>query len=82
MVVMKSNPLELRGVVNKATKTGKVYYILYVENEEGKPFQFYCPSAECIEQGLKKGDKVTLTFNYSVFDKQERVYVAKVSKVA
>lgn len=81
MLCMKSLPLELRGVQNRLTKGGKAYYLLNVENEDGMPYQLYCPNSNALPQGLKKGDMVTVTFAYTVFDRQERVYVTQVEKV-
>lgn len=81
MVKMKSLPLELRGIAHKVNTTnGNVYYIVNCEDDEGTPHQFYCPNDKAFADGLKKGDSVTLTFAYSVFDRRERLSVIGVEK--
>lgn len=46
--------VELRGITNKTTKNGNVYYMLNVEDVDGSPWQFYCPNSEVFPTGLKK----------------------------
>lgn len=71
--------LELRGLKNTASKKGTVYYILNCENEKtGDPYQFYCPSADVLPQGLKKGDKIKISLTYNKF---KNLIVKDVKKV-
>lgn len=80
MLTLECKDLELRGIANKTSQNNKVYYILYVENVEGKPYNFYCPDASALPQGLKKGDTVNVSFDLSYYKGQERLTVSKVSK--
>lgn len=71
--------LELRGLKNTSSKKGNVYYILNCEHSEtGDPYQFYCPDASCFPQGLKKGDKITVTLTYNKF---KNLIVKNIKKV-
>ena len=82
MLTLVSNQMELRGVENKVSKsTGNVFYILHLEDEVGKHYEFYCASADCFAPQLKKGDLVFVHFEYVVFDKDINLKVLKVEKV-
>lgn len=79
---LKSAPLELRGIANRTnTKSGNVYYVMNMETDDGTPWQFYCPSAEAFPQGLKKADKVCVTFEVKRFQNKDSLIVHKVEKV-
>ena len=80
MFTLVSCPVELRGVANKTSKTGKTYYVLNVETDEGQPFSLYCPDFNALPSGLVKGDKVLVSFTYSNFRNQEKLTVIQVSK--
>ena len=82
MLKVTSSPLELRGIANNTSKKGNLYYTLNCETEDGSPHALYCPSAEALPQGLKKGDSVKVTFEVSYFKGNERLIVSKVEKVA
>lgn len=74
-----TNTLELRGLKNAKSKNGNIYYTLNCENmETGEPYQCYCPSGDVLPQGLKKGDKIKITFHYNKF---KSLVVQKVQKV-
>lgn len=78
MFTVKSSPLELRGVANKSSRSGKVYYVLNVECEDGTPHALYCPTVNALPAGLKKGDMVTVCFNVTYYNGNERLVVTKV----
>ncbi len=80
MLRVKSEPLELRGIVHKQTKAGKLYYVLNTESDDGSPHALYCPDAGRLPQGLKKGDLVQVTFDVAVFQGNERLVVSMVEK--
>ena len=80
MLTVKSNPLELRGIVNNTSKNGKAYYTLNVESADGTPHALYCPDFNALPQGLKKGDVVCVTFNVHRYQNQERLVVCKVER--
>lgn len=80
MLKLKTDVLELRGISNQLSNKGNVYYILYVENFCGKPYNFYVPNSEAFPEGLKKGDNVIVTFDLSYYKGQERLSVSKVEK--
>lgn len=80
MLTLKCNGLELRGIANKTSNKGNVYYILYVENVDGKPYNFYVPDAKALPQGLKKGDTVNVSFDLSYYKGNERLTVSRVDK--
>lgn len=82
MLKVKSEVMELRGVANKQSAQGKVYYIVNVETMDGTPHQFYCPDATALPQGLKKGDNVVLTFDVKYYKNQESLVVANVEKAS
>ncbi len=80
MLTLNCNGLELRCIANKTSNKGNVYYILYVENNEGKPFNFYVPNAKALPEGLKKSDKINVLFDLSYYKGNERLTVSKVVK--
>lgn len=81
MILMKTEPVELRGASRRITKSGTQYALLNVENPEGKPFQLYVRELSALSEDLKKGDKVMLSVQYSVFDRSERINVVAIEKV-
>ena len=80
MLKLTTYGLELRGIANKTSKNGNLYYILYCENEQGKPYNFYVPSADSLPEGLKKGDIIMITFDLTYYKNQERLTVSSVRK--
>lgn len=82
MLTVIANKLELRGVVNKTSKNGTVYYVLNMEDAEGTPMQFYCPESNALPQTLRKGDKVNVTFEVKSYKGTDKLIVRKVEKVA
>ena len=81
MLTVKSTPLELRGIANKSSRNGNVYYVLNVESADGSPHALYCPKQEALPVGLRKGDMVSVSFEVAYFKGNERLVVAKVEKV-
>ena len=81
MLTVKSSPLELRGIANKSSRNGNVYYVLNVESADGSPHALYCPNQEALPVGLRKGDMVSVSFEVAYFKGNERLVVAKVEKV-
>lgn len=76
---LTTNVLELRGLKNSKSKKGNVYYVLNCETvENGDPKQFYCPSADVLPEGLKKGDKIKIVVYYNNF---KNLIVREVKKV-
>lgn len=76
---LTTNVLELRGLKNSKSKKGNVYYILNCETvDTGDAKQFYCPSADVLPEGLKKGDKVKIVVFYNNF---KNLIVREVKKV-
>lgn len=57
--------LELRGLVNKTSKNGNTYYVIYAETPDGEPLQFCCKDSSVFPEGLKKGDKIVLDVFYN-----------------
>lgn len=82
MLTVKSAPLELRGIANKTSNKGNVYYTLNCESADGSPHALYCPDAKALPQGLKKGDMVSVSFDVSYYKGNEELIVSKVEKVA
>lgn len=80
MFSVKADALELRGVSNRVTKSGRNYLTLNVEDDEGFPYSLYCPKPEALPQGLKKGDMICVEFIYSQYHGAERLVVSRVSK--
>lgn len=80
MIQLKSSPLELRGVSNKQSKSGKVYYIVNAECEDGTPVALYCSNADAFKGALKKGDSVVITFKLTFYKGNERLDVLSVDK--
>lgn len=81
MLIVKSYPLELRGIAHKTKKNGGLYYVINAESSDGTPHALYCPTAECLPAGLSKGDMVNVTFEVSRYQNQERLVVKEVEKV-
>lgn len=81
MLRVASEPLELRGVASTTAKSGKMYYTVNTEAEDGTPHAFYCPDFNALPQGLSKGDQVRLYFNVRYFQGKERLEVCKMEKV-
>lgn len=79
MLTVKSCPVELRGIANKATKDGKPYYILNVEDNEGNPHGLYCRDFNKLPQGMKKGDMIQVTFEVHYFGGKERLIVSGIT---
>lgn len=76
---LTTEKLELRGLVNQLSKkTGAIYYIMYCETLEGKPFQFICRDAKALPEGLKKGDMITLDVVYNSYKELSVVLCKKV----
>lgn len=76
---LTTNVLELRGLKNSKSKKGNTYYILNCETvESGDALKFYCPSADVLPEGLKKGDKVKILVYYNNF---KNLIVREVKKV-
>lgn len=82
MLMVKSNPLELRGIAHKTTKQNKVYYVVNCEEEDGTARSFYCPDSKAFSADLKKGDMVHVIFEVSYYNNQERLVVNQVQKVS
>lgn len=80
MLKVTSAPLELRGIANNTSKKGNLYYTLNCESEDGSPHGLYCPSADSLPQGLKKGDMIKVEFEVTYFKGNERLVVAKVER--
>lgn len=80
MLTVTSCPVELRGVSNKTSKTGKGYYVLNVETDDGEPFALYCPDFNALPSGLVKGDKVLVSFVVSRYKGSEKLTVCQVAK--
>lgn len=82
MLKVTSAPIELRGIANNTSKKGNLYYTLNCESEDGSPHALYCPSADALPQGLKKGDMVKVTFEVSYYKGNERLIVNAVERVS
>lgn len=80
MLKVKSNSVELRGIANSTTKKGNLFYILNVETADGTPHQLYCPSADVLPQGLKKGEEIFVTFDVRYYNGKERLVVSGVER--
>lgn len=80
MLTVNSIPLELRGVAHKTTKQNKVFYQVNCETNDGTAYQFYCPDASALPEGLKKGDMVVVTFEVVYFNGNERLVVRGLKK--
>lgn len=81
MLKVTSAPLELRGISHKTAKTGSIYYVLNVESDDGTPHALYCPKADGLPAGLKKGEIITVDFEVRYFKGNERLVVDRVCKV-
>lgn len=80
MLRLRSFPMELRGIVNKVSEKGKVYYIVNAEDSDGTAHQFYAPSSDFFEEGLAKGDYVLITFLVRYFKGKEQLEVKDIEK--
>ena len=78
MLNLKTDVLELRGLVNQTSKKGNVYYVVYCESAQGEPYKFFCRDAKAFAEGLKKGDSVVVTLTYNSFKELQVVAVEKV----
>lgn len=78
MLTVKSTPLELRGISNKRSKNDKIYYVINVESADGSPHALYCPNADALPAGMKKGDMVNVTFDVSYYRGNEKLVVSRV----
>lgn len=78
MLNLKTDVLELRGLVNATSKKGNVYYVIYAESEQGEPYKLFCRDASAFPQSLKKGDNVVVTVTYNSFKELQVVKVEKV----
>lgn len=78
MLKLKTEKMELRGIKNTQSAKGNIYYIIYCENEDGEPHNFYCKDAKALPEGLKKGDKVHISLTYNKFKSLEVEQVQKV----
>lgn len=81
MLTVISTDLELRGIVNKVSKNGTVYYVINAETQDGTASQFYCPDAQSLPQGLRKGDAIKIQFEVKTFKGNDKLVVRKVEKV-
>ena len=79
-MIVKSEPIELRGIANKETKKGNVYYIVNCELADGTPLSFYCPNSDAFPSGLKKGEIITIDFLYKKFNGNEQLLVKDVHR--
>lgn len=66
MLMVKSNPLELRGIAHKTTKQNKVYYVVNCEEEDGTARSFYCPDSKAFSADLKKAIWFMLSLRYLI----------------
>lgn len=80
MLYVEAKNLELRGISNKTSKTGTVYYVLNLETQDGEAHTMYCPDFNALPQGLKKGDKVTVTLEVSYYKGNPKLTVTKLVK--
>lgn len=76
---LSTENLELRGIKNMTSGKGNVYYMVNCEDNEGSPLQFYCRDSKAFPEGLKKGDKVRITLDYSA--RYKTLVVERVMKV-
>ena len=76
-----SHPVELRGIANKVTQSGNIYYTVNLEEADGTPVALYAKNAEGFAPGLRKGDAVVATCEYVKFDRQERLICVGLDKV-
>lgn len=75
-----SEQLELRGLKNTKGKNGNVYYVLLCESiKSGEPYQFYCPDANVLPDGLKKCDHISLILDYN--QRYKNLVVKQVDKI-
>ena len=80
MLYLNAENLELRGVANKTSKTGNLYYVMNVETQDGEHHEFYCPDSNVFPNSLKKGDKINVSFEVSYYKGNPKLTVARVEK--
>lgn len=76
-----SHPVELRGIANKVTKSGNIYYNVNLEDADGTPVSLYAKNADGFALGLRKGDTVVATCEYSKYNQDERLICVGLEKV-
>lgn len=81
-MLLQSEILELRGVVNRQNKDGNVFYLVNCEEGDGSPIQFYVRNADVFPDGLRKGDNIVITFKFSEYNKEIRLSVVRIEKEA
>lgn len=81
MLVLKSEPMELRGISNVTSAKGNVYYNVNAERMDGTAYQFYCKDAQAFPQGLKKGDAVEVNFGLTYYKGQPKLEVVNLKKI-
>lgn len=82
MLFLKTEKLELRGVLNQNSKTsGNPYYILNCETAEGTPLQFYGKDYSLLPDGMKKGDNVVLTLGVTNYKGKKDFVISKVEHI-
>lgn len=81
MISVTSSPLELRGIANKTSSKGSVYYVVNVENESGESCGLYAKDASGFPQGLKKGDIIRAQMDVMFYQGTERLIVRQIEKV-
>lgn len=82
MLIVTSQPLELRGIAHKRTKNDKLYYTINCESADGTPHALYCPDAQAFPTDLHKSDMIYVTFNVHRYQGQERLVVSSVQKAS
>lgn len=80
MLIVKTTPLELRGISSKVSGKGKMYYNINVESEDGSPHSLYCPNVDALPAGLKKGQMIIATCEIVKFGKEEKLVVNQVQR--
>lgn len=80
MIILQAKDLELRGVQNKQTKNGNVYYLINCEDVNGNAYSFYCKDIKAIPEGLKKGSSVDVYFEYRTYQGNESLTVVNIEK--
>lgn len=80
MLTLKTKELELRGINSQVSKkTNQPYYLIYCEDVEAyEPYKFLCKDFNALPQGLKQGDRITVTVAYNTY---KDLTVLKVERV-
>lgn len=78
MIILQAKNLELRGIQNKESKSGNAFYLINCEDDNGNAYSFYCKDYNAIPQGLKKGEKVNIYFEYRTYQGKETITVVNV----